>query len=146
MNFDEQISKISKRHVEISEQLAEVKLSVDERMRLSKEYAELSPIINAANELGKVRDEIIDLARLLKDPESEDEFRELAESELVVLKGREPRLERQIQLLLLPRDRDDDKNVIIEVPCGHRGWRSCPVCFGSIPHVPEICRDSSMAF
>ena len=121
MNFDKQISKISKRHSEISEQLTEAGLSADGRMRLSKEYAELSPIIDVANELQKVQDEIVDLSRLVEDSESEADFRELAESELLVLKEKAPRLERQVQFLLLPRDRDDDKNVIIEVRAGTGG-------------------------
>ena len=68
-----------------------------------------------------MRDEMIDLAKLIADPDSDSEFRELAESEFLVLKRDEPKLERQVQLLLLPRDRDDDKNVIIEVRAGTGG-------------------------
>lgn len=121
MNFDERIDKISKRHTEVSTQLIEPGISSDNRVRLSKEYAELSPIIEAAKELRRVRDEMIDLAKLIADPDSDSEFRELAESEFLVLKRDEPKLERQVQLLLLPRDRDDDKNVIIEVRAGTGG-------------------------
>lgn len=121
MNFDERIDKISKRHTEVSTQLIEPGISSDNRVRLSKEYAELSPIIEAAKELRRVRDEMIDLAKLIADPDSDSEFRELAESEFLVLKRGEPKLERQVQLLLLPRDRDDDKNVIIEVRAGTGG-------------------------
>ena len=121
MNFDERIDKISKRHTEVSTQLIEPGISSDNRVRLSREYAELSPIIAAAKELRRVRDEMIDLAKLIADPDSDSEFRELAESEFLVLKRDEPKLERQVQLLLLPRDRDDDKNVIIEVRAGTGG-------------------------
>ena len=121
MNFDERIDRISKRHTEVSTQLIEPGISSDNRVRLSKEYAELSPIIEAAKELRRVRDEMIDLAKLIADPDSDSEFRELAESEFLVLKRGEPKLERQVQLLLLPRDRDDDKNVIIEVRAGTGG-------------------------
>ena len=121
MNFDDRIAKISKRHPEVSTQLIEPGISSDNRVRLSKEYAALSPIIEAAKELRRVRDEMIDLAKLIADPDSDSEFRELAESEFLVLKRDEPKLERQVQLLLLPRDRDDDKNVIIEVRAGTGG-------------------------
>ena len=121
MNFDERIDKISKRHTEVSTQLIEPGISSDNRVRLSREYAELSPIIEVAKELRRVRDEMIDLAKLIADPDSDSEFRELAESEFLVLKRDEPKLERQVQLLLLPRDRDDDKNVIIEVRAGTGG-------------------------
>ena len=121
MNFDERINKITKRHTEVTAQLIEPGISADNRVRLSREYAELSPIIAAAKELRRVRDEMIDLAKLIADPDSDSEFRELAESEFLVLKRDEPKLERQVQLLLLPRDRDDDKNVIIEVRAGTGG-------------------------
>ena len=121
MNFDERIDRISKRHTEVSTQLIEPGISSDNRVRLSREYAEMSPIIEVAKELRRVRDEMIDLTKLIADPDSDSEFRELAESEFLVLKRDEPKLERQVQLLLLPRDRDDDKNVIIEVRAGTGG-------------------------
>ena len=121
MKFDEQIDKISKRHAELSEQLIEPSISADDRIRLSKEYAELSPIIEAADELRRVHDEMKDLANLIAESDSDSEFRKLAESEFFALKRDEPKLERQVQLLLLPRDRDDDKNVIMEVRAGTGG-------------------------
>ena len=121
MRFDEQIDKISKRHAELSEQLIEPSISADDRIRLSKEYAELSPIIEATDELRRVHDEMKDLAKLIAESDGDSEFRKLAESEFFVLKRDEPKLERQVQLLLLPRDRDDDKNVIMEVRAGTGG-------------------------
>ena len=121
MKFDEQIDKISKRHAELSEQLIEPSISADDRILLSKEYAELSPIIEAAEELRRVHDEMKDLAKLIAESDSDSEFRKLAESEFFALKHYEPKLERQVQLLLLPRDRDDDKNVIMEVRAGTGG-------------------------
>ena len=121
MNFDERINKITTRNTEVTAQLIEPGISADNRVRLSREYAELSPIIEAADELRRARDEMIDLAKLVADPDSDSEFRKLAESEFLVLKRDEPKLERQVQLLLLPRDRDDDKNVIIEVRAGTGG-------------------------
>ena len=81
MKFDEQIDKISKRHAELSEQLIEPSISADDRIRLSKEYAELSPIIQAADELRRVHDEMKDLAKLIAESDSDSEFRKLAESE-----------------------------------------------------------------
>ena len=110
MNFDERIDKISKRHTEVSTQLIEPGISSDNRVRLSKEYAELSPIIEAADELRRMHDEMKDLAKLIAESDSDSEFRKLAESEFFALKRDEPKLERQVQLLLLPRDRDDDRN------------------------------------
>jgi len=121
MKFDQRLDKISERCIEITGQLNGPSISADDRVRLSKEYAELSPIMAAAGELRRVRDEMAELAKLIADPDSEQDFRELAESEFLALKQDEPKLERRVQLLLLPRDRDDDKNVIIEVRAGTGG-------------------------
>ena len=118
MKFDQRLDKISERCVEITGQLNGPSISADDRVRLSKEYAELSPIMAAAGELRRVRDEMAELAKLIADPDSDQDFRELAESEFLALKQDEPKLERRVQLLLLPRDRDDDKNVIVEVRAG----------------------------
>ena len=121
MKFDQRLDKISERQVEISGQLNGPGISADDRVRLSKEYAELSPIMAAATELRRIRDEMAELAKLIADPDSDQDFRELAESEFLALKQDEPKLERRVQLLLLPRDRDDDKNVIVEVRAGTGG-------------------------
>ena len=113
MKFDERLNKIIDRHSEINNQLIDPGISSDQRTRLSKEYAELSPIIEAANNLRKVREEMSDLSYLITDKDTEKEFRDLAEQEFATLKQGEPELERQVQVLLLPGDQDDAKNVII---------------------------------
>ena len=121
MKFDERLNKIIDRHSEINNQLIDPGISSDQRTRLSKEYAELSPIIEAANNLRKVREEMSDLSYLITDKDTEKEFRDLAEQEFATLKQGEPELERQVQVLLLPGDQDDAKNVIIEVRAGTGG-------------------------
>jgi hypothetical protein len=77
------------------------------RVRLSKEYAELTPVVQAIDVLDKARAERRDLEALAGDPEADPEVAKMAEEELQDLRRRLPMLERQVQLLLLPRDEAD---------------------------------------
>ena len=121
MNYDQRLKKLISRHNEINNQLIDPEISSDDRVRLSKEYAELSPIIEVASALERMRGEMSDLSSIMVDSDTDQEFRELAETEFLQLKRDEPSLQQRVQSLLLPRDRDDEKNVIIEVRAGTGG-------------------------
>lgn len=88
--------------------------------KMSKEYSDLSMIVEAVTELRAAQSEIGDLASLVAD-EQDAEVRAMAEEEFHELKNRIPELERNIQLLLLPKDEADEKNVILEVRAGTGG-------------------------
>ncbi|PPR15567.1 MAG: hypothetical protein CFH37_01437, partial [Alphaproteobacteria bacterium MarineAlpha9_Bin7] len=75
MKFDQRLDKISERQIEISGQLNGPGISADDRVRLSKEYAELSPIMAAAAELRRIRDGMAELGKLIADPDSDQDFR-----------------------------------------------------------------------
>ena len=115
MDFDRRLNKIISRYNEINNQLIDPEISSDERVKLSKEYAELSPIIEAASALERMRVEMSDLSSMMVDPEADQEFRELAETEFLQLKRDEPNLQQRVQSLLLPRDRDDEKLSLIHI-------------------------------
>ena len=121
MNFYQRLDKLIERHDEIGGRLNEGQMQTDERTKLSKEYAELAPVILVVEELRNLLTEMEDLEKLVSDPGSDGELKELAETEYIELKDKRPLLEQQIQILLLPRDRDDDKNVIVEVRAGTGG-------------------------
>jgi peptide chain release factor 1 len=92
-----------------------------EIVKLAKEHAELRPVVEAARALAKARRELDDLAALADDPKADKEMAALADEERQDLKARIPELERGLQLLLLPRDKDDDASVILEVRAGTGG-------------------------
>lgn len=94
--------------------------SADEVARLSKEFSDLTPVVAAVNELQAARAEGRDLEALLE-AEEDAEMRELAEAELRELKERLPELERQVRLMLLPKDEADSKNAILEIRAGTGG-------------------------
>jgi len=90
-------------------------------VKLSKEYAELTPIIEAVRGLMGAREEAQDLAGLIADPQAEAEMAALAAAELEELKKSVSEFEHAVQILLLPKDVDDDRNVILEVRAGTGG-------------------------
>ena len=110
------IDRILKRFEELQQALA-AGAAGEEFVRLSREYAELEPVANKARELRAALAEQDDLREMLNDPE----LGEMARAELAALKERIPKLERELQLLLLPRDAADEKSVILEIRAGTGG-------------------------
>jgi peptide chain release factor 1 len=90
-----------------------------EIVRLGKEHAELRPVAEAARALIAARAEREDLARMAADPDPE--MAEMAEVDLQALDARLPDLEREIALLLAPRDADENASAILEVRAGTGG-------------------------
>lgn len=91
----------------------------EEIVRLSKEHGELRPVVEKARALSEARKQIEELKEL---SESDDaEMARLAYDELLDLKERAPKLEYDLQLMLLPKDKADDSSVILEVRAGTGG-------------------------
>lgn len=95
--------------------------AAEEFVRLSKEHAELAPVAAAAERLSQTRDEIEGLKAMLKAGDTDRDMIALAEDELETLQDKLPELEREVQLLLLPKDAADDLNVIVEIRAGTGG-------------------------
>lgn len=118
MSFEENLQKITYKYKEIADRLNEVdSLGREEFIKLSKEYADLGPVIEIINVYLDANNSIKELEELKNDPEMKD----LAEIELQELKEQLPILERNVKLSLLPKDKDDDKNAIIEIRAGTGG-------------------------
>ena len=117
----ERISAFADRSQQLEEQLArpEVASNPAESRRLARELAGLRPAAAAAREYRKLLADI-EGARVLLD-EGDAEMRELAKSELSGLEERRGALEKEIRVLLLPRDPDDEKDAILEIRGGAGG-------------------------
>ena len=120
MNMDEKLGKVTARHDELAQLMTESAGDSGEFARLSKEYSDLSPIVEKIRELQGARAEIAELEELVAS-EDDAEMKSMAQSELVALSDRLPDLEREMQLMLLPRDEADARNAIIEVRAGTGG-------------------------
>jgi peptide chain release factor 1 len=90
-------------------------------VRLASEYSELQPVVAKVREYEKVNGEIGDLETLLADKATDREMRDLAEMELPDLKERLEGLEKEMQILLLPKDAADEKSAILEIRAGTGG-------------------------
>ncbi len=88
--------------------------------KLMKEQADLTPLVETYRAYRKAKQDIED-SLLLLDEESDEEMRELAKEELADAKKRVEDLERELKVLLLPKDPNDDKNIILEIRAGAGG-------------------------
>ncbi len=88
--------------------------------RLMKEQSDLTPIVEAYKEYKRCRQSIEDSLAMLEE-ESDEEMRELAKEELGEARKRVEELETELKILLLPKDPNDDKNVIVEIRAGAGG-------------------------
>lgn len=92
-----------------------------ELRKVSKERSDLVPVVKAFGSYQKIQKEITDSKEILADPETEDELKELAELELTELESAASQLEEDLKFLLIPKDPNDEKNVILEIRAGAGG-------------------------
>ncbi len=111
------LTAILSRRDELQSQLASGDLPPDRFVALSKEYAEVEPVAEAAAELERLRIEFADLEAMLNDPE----LRDMAAEELQVIKARLPEAERDMAIRLLPKDSADERSAMLEVRAGTGG-------------------------
>jgi peptide chain release factor 1 len=90
-------------------------------VRLSREFAELGPVIEAIKAYREVVDELAGLEAMLADAATDAEMRALAAGEKPALEQRRAALEQEIRLALLPKDAMDERNVILEIRAGTGG-------------------------
>ena len=89
----------------------------EEIVKLGKDYAELRPVAEGVRKLQSIRAEMEDLKAMLDDPE----MGPMAKEELQSLKDALPAIEKEVSLLLLPKDKDDNASVILEIRAGTGG-------------------------
>ncbi len=89
----------------------------DEIVQLGKDYAELRPVAEGVRKLQAVRAEMADLEAMLDDPE----MGPMAKEELQALKETLPELEKDVSILLLPKDKDDNASIVLEIRAGTGG-------------------------
>ena len=110
------------RYEEIMNELNEPDVTANqERFRaLMKEQSDLTPLVEAYREYKKAKQDEEDSMALLEE-ESDEEMRELLKEEHADAKKRIEELEQELKILLLPKDPNDDKNVIVEIRAGAGG-------------------------
>lgn len=117
MSLIEKLNPIVGRHEELAALMSEGGLSGDEFTKMSMEYAELSPVVEAITAYKTGVQEKEELQELLDDPD----MKAMAQDDLVRLNKEIPALEAQIKLALIPKDVDDAKDAILEIRAGTGG-------------------------
>ncbi|KAL4447668.1 hypothetical protein ABPG75_004887 [Micractinium tetrahymenae] len=126
--IEAQLERIRQRHGELLQQLsgdAMSRLSPADMARLNKELSDLEPIVEAVDALQAKRSELEGLQTLLDDAGEDEEMRRMAREERAALLEEMPGLERKLLLLLLPKDANDARGVVVEVRAGTGGDEAC---------------------
>ncbi len=121
MSFAEKLSNVVNRHDEVQALLANPALSADELIKLNKELSALSPVVEAIHEMRRVEQTMADDKAMMDDTTLDKEMRDMAEAEFYEMKEKLPELEKNVKILLLPKEEDDEKNAILEVRAGTGG-------------------------
>ena len=90
-------------------------------VKLSREFAEIDPVVEKVKAYRGIRAELADLAALIDDPKTEPAMREMAHAEKPALEARQEALAEELRLALLPKDAMDERNVILEIRAGTGG-------------------------
>ncbi len=120
MNFEQKLTPIIGRYEELTALLSQG-VEGDEFVRLSKELSQLEEIHALGLKYKKLLSDMADDEALMNDETTDAEMREMAQEEYYSLKEQIPEMEKEIQILLLPKDEADDRNVILEVRAGTGG-------------------------
>jgi peptide chain release factor 1 len=113
----ERIAQMERRHADLAAQMGNPSLAADRFVQLSKDYAELTPVVEAAAALRGLREEAAGLRAI---PAS-DEMYEMAQEELSAIAQQLPAAERALALRLLPQDKADAKPAMLEIRAGTGG-------------------------
>jgi peptide chain release factor 1 len=117
----DKLAEVEKRYEELERLMSDPQLLLQQReySKLAKERAELEEIVARFREWRKIEQEIENNRELLQ--ENEEAIRELAKEELNTLRQHKDELEKRLKVLILPKDPNDNKNVILEIRAGTGG-------------------------
>jgi peptide chain release factor 1 len=121
VSLETTLDKIFERYDFLKDEMLKTVNNVETFAKISKEFSDLEDIVSLGKKYKKSIQEIADLEYIINDSNSENELKELAATEVKELKESIPEMEKEIKILLLPKDANDGKNAIIEVRAGTGG-------------------------
>ncbi len=121
INLEDNIKKFFKRKLEIEETLSTSNLDPKEYAILSKELSDVSQVTDLSSLINSKKKELNDLSIMLKDETSESDLHDMAKEESKLLENELNSLNKKLELAILPKDKDDQRNVILEVRAGTGG-------------------------
>ena len=122
MSIDSSMDKVLERRQEVEAQLSRsAELSSKELAGFSRELSELRPVCEQIELVRSLESELQDAMTMIAEAAGDQEMQAMAEAEVALLKDRIPNEKERLQLLLLPKDKDDSRNAILEVRAGTGG-------------------------
>ena len=121
MQFVQKLEQLEKRFEELTQQMADpaVISDGDRYRKITKEQSEISEVVGKYREWKQVNDSLSQARGMLQ--ESDPELKAMAQEEVARLDPEREKLEEEIKILLLPRDPNDDKNIVLEIRAGTGG-------------------------
>ena len=112
--FD-RLEQLEDRYKELEKELSDPALVNDQQrfQKIAKQHRDMEPVIERFREYKRVQTALTDANAMLA--EDDEEVRAMAQEELTSLEGRLPEIEEQLKIMLLPKDPNDDKNVVLEI-------------------------------
>jgi peptide chain release factor 1 len=117
---DHKLNALVTRHAALEHDLATA-LPAETYVKLSRELAELAPVVDVVKSYRETQHELDGLLSLIDDPSTDAEMRSIAQAELPALETRRTAIEQRLRVALLPKDAMDERNVILEIRAGTGG-------------------------
>ncbi len=138
----EKLQSLEDRYEDLNRQMSDPEIYSNQEayQKLAIAHAELEGIVLKYRAYRRVEDELGEAKEMLEDT-LEADFEALLREEVASLEKRRAKLEKELQLQLLPKDPNDGKNVIVEIRAGTGGRGGGAVCGHTLSHVFALCRN-----
>ncbi len=119
----EKLSFIEQQYEDLAQKISDPEVIADQETwrKLCKEHSDMSPIVEKYREYKQNKTTIEDATLMMDDPDTDKDFKEMLVAEMKEAKENIARIEEELKILLLPKDPNDDKNVIVEIRGGAGG-------------------------
>ena len=122
MSLDSSMDKVLERRLKVEERLSEsAKMNANELAQFLRELSDLRPVCDQIELVRRIEAELTDALLMVKESGDDAAMLEMAQAEVDLLKVQLPETKNLLQLLLLPKDKDDSRNAILEVRAGTGG-------------------------
>lgn len=146
MSLERKLDQVLSRFNEVEALLSSGTLASDVFTKLSREYAELTPLADVIKSYKKARSEYADLEVMMRDPAADKDMRAMAEEEYFRIKEDLPQFEKNIQIALLPKDAADEKSAILEIRAGTGGDEAALFAFDLLDMYRRYAADHGWRF
>ena len=121
MSIEKSLQKLLNRKIELEKILSSGELSSGDVISFSTELSEITPVAEQANLVSKLKENLSETQIIINDQNNEKDFIDLAKDELDEIKENLNKETKKLKLLLIPKDKDDSRNAIIEIRAGTGG-------------------------